>query len=302
MEILLNVVGPVAVLVSLGAIAGPRLDLSAGDLARLAYWVLGPAFVFDALATAELDAPTVARLVVAAVAGMVAAGAVAVVGTRALRADYPVVASAVMTSAYGNVGNAGLAISVFALGDSVVVAATIMMIVINVGGLMLGIGLAGARTNGVAGAIRSALSAPMTIGGVLALVFNVLQGPTGVELPLIIERSVALLAGALIPVMLFTLGMQLVAIGRPRPTPDLSLVIGAKLFVAPLVAGLVGAAVGLAGDDLDVAVIQSAMPPAVFCAVVAMEHDLEPKRVTTAVVLTTLASLITLPILIAVIT
>jgi len=103
-------------------------------------------------------------------------------------------------------------------------------------------------------------------------------------------------------VMLFGLGLQLVASGRPNMSFDLGISTAAKLVVAPIAAGLVAVALGLTGDNLDVVVIQSAMPPAVFCVVVALEHDLEPKRVTTAVVTMTILSLLTLPVVLALVT
>ncbi|MFT4989095.1 MAG: putative permease [Acidimicrobiales bacterium] len=42
--------------------------------------------------------------------------------------------------------------------------------------------------------------------------------------------------------------------------------------------------------------LQAAMPPAVFCMVLALEHDLEADRTTNDVVVVTIASLLTLPL------
>ena len=74
-----------------------------------------------------------------------------------------------------------------------------------------------------------------------------------------------------------------------------------KLAVAPTLAYLAARALGLAPDLVAVATIQSAMPPAVFCMVVAIEHEFEPSQVTGSVVLTTLASLLSLPFVLALI-
>ena len=41
------------------------------------------------------------------------------------------------------------------------------------------------------------------------------------------------------------------------------------------------------------------MPPAVFCALIAIEHDYERDRITSAVVAATIASLFTTPIVLA---
>jgi predicted permease len=137
----------------------------------------------------------------------------------------------------------------------------------------------------------------MSIAGALALVVNL----GNVDMPLVFDRSVGLLADALIPVMLFTLGLQLVTTGRPALTADLGVMMVVKLALVPVVAGLVGYWIGLDGDALDALIIQSAMPPAVFCAVVAIEYQLAPDRVTAGVVSATLASAATLPVVLLVI-
>ncbi len=290
--VLFDVLGPVAVLVALGGALGPRLAIDAGSLSRLAYWVLGPAFVFALLAEADLERSVVTRLVVAAVAGMMAALAVATLWARAARVDYELGAAVAMTSVWGNVGNAGLAIVAFALGEDALPVAGVLMVTINLLSLVLGVGMAKARTSSLAAAGIRALTAPMSISGGIALAVNLLD----VDVPLLADRSIGLLADALIPVMLFTLGLQLVGAGRPSWSNDLVVVLVAKLAVAPLAAGVVGTALALEGDVLAAVVIQSAMPPAVFCAVVAAENDLLPDRVTAAVVLATLASVVTLPV------
>jgi predicted permease len=289
-NVLFDVLAPVAILVALGAAIGPWLEIDVASLSRLAYWVLGPAFVFAVLAEADLERSVVVKLVLAGLAGMAAAAIAAAVW--AVRQGFEVGAATIMTSVYGNVGNAGLAIVGFALGEDALPIAGVLMLTINIVGIVVSIGLARARTSSPLAALARAVTAPMAVAGLVALVVNV----TDVELPVVADRSIGLLAQALIPVMLLTLGLQLVKSGRPRWSTDLSIVVFAKLAAAPVGAAAAAAALGLAGDLFDAVVIQSAMPPAVFCAVVAIENDFEPERVTRAVVATTLASALTLPI------
>ncbi|MGI9596566.1 MAG: AEC family transporter, partial [Acidimicrobiales bacterium] len=233
-----------------------------------------------------------AKLIAASGAGMVAALLVAVVWARLAAAPYELGAAVAMTSVWGNVGNAGLAIVAFALGDDALPIAGLLMVTIHLSSLVLGVGLAQARTSSITAAAMGALTTPMSLAGLVALAVNLLD----VDVPLLTERSIGLLADALIPVMLFTLGLQLVTSGRPEWSGDLSVVLVAKLAVAPAAAWLAGSALSLDGDALDAVVIQSAMPPAVFCAVVASENNLVPDRVTAAVVVATLASALTLPV------
>ena len=279
-------------MVALGALVGPRLDIDVGTLSRLAYWVFGPAFVFALLAEADLDRTVVVKVVLSALAGMAAALAMAFGWARVAGVGYDIGAATAMTSAYGNVGNAGLAIVVFALGDGAAAVAALLMVTINMTGMILGVGLAQARSGSPWAALAKGLSAPMTIAAAFSLLVNL----AGIDLPLLADRSVGLLSDALIPVMLITLGLQLVRGGRPSGSGDFGVTLIAKLAVAPTVAGLVAAALSLEGDALDAVIIQSAMPPAVFCAVIAIENDLVPERVTALVTLTTMVSAVTLPI------
>lgn len=294
-SLLVDVLGPVLVLVALGALAGKRLGLHTPSFAKLAYWVLGPAFMFNSLYDAELDRDLIVKLVVTALLAMLAAAAVALIAMRIVRADYGRTAAAVIPAAYGNVGNAGLAISAFAFGDDILPLASVLMLTINSAGLVLGVSLAAARTTTPLGALGRALVAPMTVAAWLAIVVNA----TDLELALVVERPLGLLAGALIPLMLLTLGMQLAATARPTITSELGVAVVAKLAVAPIAAAVIAGLIGLTGDAASVVIVQSAMPPAVFVALLAMEHDFEVDRITSAVVVTTMVSLLTLPVVLA---
>ncbi|MDP6178204.1 MAG: AEC family transporter, partial [Acidimicrobiales bacterium] len=252
--------------------------------------------IFAVLAGANLERGVVARLVLAGLAGMASAVALAVLWSRITGAGYELTAATAITSSYGNVGNAGLAIVAFSLGDQALPVAGVLMLTINLTGLVLSVGLAEARSRSPLPALGKALATPMAIAGAISLLVNL----SGVDLPVVVDRSIGLLADALIPVMLLTLGMQLAKSGRPTWSNDLGVVLVAKLALAPLVAGLAASALSLGGDFLDAVVIQSAMPPAVFAAVIAIESDLAPDRVTAAVVLTTLLSALTLPVVLLV--
>ena len=291
-SLLVDVLGPVVVIVAIGAFAGHRLDIDTGSLSKLAYWILGPAFMFDSLFDAELDGSLIAKLIAAALVGMLVAGGAAWLAMAATGADYGRRGAAALTSSYGNVGNAGLAICAFALGDDILPIASVLMLTINSAGLVFGVGIAAARTTTPIGAIARALTAPMAVAAWLAIVANI----AGMSLPLIAERPLTLVAGALIPVMLLTLGMQLVATSLPAIDGALTVSIASKLAVAPLAAAAATAALGVNGDPAAAVIIQSAMPPAVFCVLLALEHDFETERVTSAVVASTLVSIMTLPI------
>ena len=291
-ELLINVMGPVVLIVALGWFAGFKLSFDVSTLSRLAFYVLGPAFVLDVFADAELDGSVVFRLLIAAWAAMLVGGLLGFGLSKTAKFSRARTGSAITTSAYGNVGNAGLAISAFALGDDAIPIAAVLMIVINITGIVLGVILASAQEGGVGSAFVRGFSAPMTIAAGVAVVMNL----ASLEFPTAIDRSIEISGAALIPVMLVTLGIQMAGDVTPKLEIDLGIVVATKLVAVPLIAALVGTILGLEGDAFGVLVIQSAMPPAVFCAVVALEFDMEPERTTRTVLGTTLVALLTIPV------
>ncbi len=290
-ELLVNVMGPVVLMVVLGWLAGSRMEFDVPTLSRLAFWVLGPIFVLDVFANAELDTSTVVKLTVGGLAAMAIGGVVTYGLARSLNVTPSRTKAAAMTSTYGNVGNAGLAICAFAFGDDAVPAAAVLMIVVNTTGIFTGVALASAQTSGIGSAMRRSLFTPMTIAAVIAMALNVASW----EFPLALDRAISIAGGALIPLMLITLGLQLAGNFKLEVNTDLGIVIGVKLILVPLAAAGVGYLIGLRNQDLGVLVIQSCMPPAVFTAVVALEFDLEPERVTRTVLSATLIALMTIP-------
>ncbi len=291
LEILTSVIGPVVIVVAVGAIVGHRIGLETTTLSKIAYWILGPAFMFDGLASADLEGGSVRGLVLVSAIAFAASGVAGAALSRGLGHSIEDVSADVLSSTYGNVGNAGIAITVFALGDVVRPAAIVVMVVINTLGVILGVALATFRSEGIGRAVRTAFTTPLTLGAFLAIPVNYFN----LTLPDWFERPVNLIGSALIPVMLLTLGLQLRAVDLARPERGLFASAPAKLIVAPVVAYFAAQAFDLNDIDTGVVLIQASMPPAVFTMLVALEHNLAPKRTTSALVIMTGLSLLTVP-------
>ena len=297
-QLLIDVLGPVVAIVAIGGIVAPRLGLDTSSLSKLSYWILGPAFVFNIFSTTTLEAETAIKLVAAGTATVVAAAVVATALAPVFGVRGTAMSATVMSSAYGNVGNAGLAISVFALGENALDRAGVLMVTIMFFGTLLSVWLGTRQTQSGSRAALEALVSPMIAAAIVGFGFNI----ANIDTPVLIDRAVSTIAQGLIPVMLLTLGLQLATTGRPRLLRSTSVVTIAKLVVAPVVGWAMAEAFGLTGDDRGVIILQAAMPPAVFCMVLALEHDLEAERTTNDVVMVTIASLLTLPIALTLVT
>ena len=227
---LIDVMGPVILVVGIGWVAGKRMSFDIATLSRMVFWVIGPLFVLYVFADAELDRDTVWRLSIAGLIAMVVGAAVAYAVGQRLGLGVSRRNAAVMTSAYGNVGNAGLVISAFAFGDDAIPAAAVLMVVINGTGILLGVSLASAEALGIGAAIKRAALTPMNLAAVVALVLNA----ANLDFPTAFERTIELVGASLIPVMLLTLGMQLAGDFSLSLDADFGLVTIAKLVVVPL--------------------------------------------------------------------
>jgi predicted permease len=294
-SIFAETLAPVFAVVAGGWLAGRRMCLDPRPMARVAYFLLAPAFIFEVLAASTLRGSTVWRMVaVLSFTTLVAAG-IGFVAGRALRRPTRVIAALVLVAAYGNVGNFGLPIVAFEFGPEALDLAGVAFLTVNVLAFLIGVTAATWDRLRPSRAVLTAVTTP----AVLVVPFAVLVNRTEVSLPVAADRAIGLLADAMIPVMLLTLGMHLAQMQRPRLGVDVLVGSGIRLLLAPAIAGLGVVVVGLDGDPAGVSIVQSAMPAAVFTALIALEHDMEPDLVTTVVLVSTIASALTLGVVLA---
>jgi hypothetical protein len=134
----------------------------------------------------------------------------------------------------------------------------------------------------------------------VAVLFNWLQASYSITLPELVSRPIDLLAGGLIPTMLVALGVQLASAGIPRPNFDMLVASAIRLIASPAIAIVLAApfAFNLRGLERDAGILQASMPVAVLVAMIAAEYDMDPGFVTAIVLFSTLASVVTLTLVI----
>ena len=108
-----------------------------------------------------------------------------------------------------------------------------------------------------------------------------------------------MLGDAAIPVMILVLGMQLERAVWPSRPWIVMLAVGISLVATPCMALALASILRIAGPARQAAVILSSMPVAVITTILALEFELAPEFVTSAVFISTLASPLTLTPLIA---
>ncbi|MCX6551866.1 MAG: AEC family transporter, partial [Acidobacteria bacterium] len=196
---------------------------------------------------------------------------------------------------FSNAGNYGLSVVLFAFGRDVLARAAVYFVTSSMLMYTAGSVLASSGRVGLSAALRLLWRVP-AVWGLLAAVVCI---GTGLTLPIGISRPIELLGDAAIPGMLLVLGMQFEKGARPEHPGLVATAAALTLVGAPLLGVGIAHLLGLEGATRQAMIVQSGMPSAVITTIIALEFDVAPEFVTSVVVVTTLASPVTVSLLIA---
>lgn len=294
-DVLVSVVLPVLLVAVVGGVAGRRLGFSVDTFSSSVFYLFSPALVFTNMAEVEIAGGELVRLFLVAVIVFVVNVVLAYGWSLARGSDRPTTAAAAINACVVNQGNMGLPMATLAFGA----AGLRVAVVIFVFGVFLwssaGIAIGSLAT----GDRRAALSAPFRYPSVYAAVLGAAVNAANLELPALLGESVATLADASIPCMLVVLGLQF----RVPSFDDLAEPVAAsvnRLVVGPLVAWPAAAALGLGGVTAKTSIMMAGMPTAVMATVLTSQLGARPELGVRAVVLSTLLSVVSLTVLIAI--
>ena len=295
--VFLDVVTPVFLLVLIGYFIGPRLQLEARTLSRISYFVFVPAFAFNIIGTAQVDLSLMLRMVGATIGLQRGVALLGWLGGKVLRRSPEQTAAFIMIAVFGNVGNFGLSLIEFRFGPESRLPATVFFLAIMMSSFIICVGVANWTRSGGLSATLEVFKTPALVALVPALLFQVLDVPV----PLFAQRMTGLLAQAMVPVMLVTLGVQLSEVRQIEIDFNVWVATGLRLLGGPLIAFLLMPLFGLEGLESASGILQAAMPAAVLVSIIALEYNLMPSFVTTTVLVSTLMSVITLTVLLSVV-
>lgn len=288
-EVLWQVLTPIFLTAGAGYLLARRLGARPQGLARVAFYIFSPSLLFDKFSHSSLSAEALGRLALFAILTIAGSGLIAWTLARLYHFDRVTGAAFVLCAIAGNTGNYGLPANQFAFGDAALEPAVIYYAVSTLLLSTVGIYVAASGRRTARQALRNVASVPLAYAGVAGL----LVWATGVTLPLPIERFANLAGQAAIPVMLVILGMQLAEVQLRTNLGPITLAAATKLISGALLGILFAGLLGLSGITRQAAIVESSMPTAVMAIVLATEYDTAPRFTAGVVLVSTLASLIT---------
>ena len=281
---------PIMLVASFGYLIRRRFNIHTGSLSTIVFNVLSPALVFSSLATSELPGGEIIELVGFSALTILTIGGLAFGLTRLLHLGRIDTATFLIVTMFVNGGNYGLTLLQLRYGDDgltrgIVYYVTSTVMVYTVGVLIASMGRAGGRET-----LRRMARLPAVYAAVLAILvysFNI-------TVPAPLMSGIAIAGAGAIPVMLLILGMQMAEMKPEDSTQYVVPAVGFRLIVGPLVGLSVAALLGLQGVGRSAMIIESAMPTAVINLILASEFGLPTSTVARIVVLSTLASPLTI--------
>ena len=282
-----NITAPVFLLAAIG-FAWVRLgfEYRVAFVTRLAMTLSVPCLIFTSLMKTEIDPKALADLSLAALSAYVVVMVAFFALVKLGRLDVQTYLAPLI---FGNTGNLGLPLALFAFGEVGLGYAIVVFAIMAILSFTIGIWMVAG-----AGSFSRILKEPLVGATILGALFLW----QGWETPLFLTNTLDLLGQIAIPVMLITLG---VAVARLETKAIGQAVVLAILKVVICVAAAWGAAVTFALEPVaaGVLIVQVATPVAVTSYLLAEKYGADAKPVAGLVVVSTLFSVITLPLILS---
>lgn len=282
---MLSAVAPVLIGAGLGyVLLGRRRSIDVGLITTITTDVGTPCLVISTLAHTRIPP---AALAATALAAVLALACFTLLGSLMLRLAGLRLRTFLPSLSFPNVGNLGLPLIYSAYGQEGLGYAIAFFAIISIAQFTLGQGIAMGGTSW-----RVLLRVPI----IYAVPTGVALSLSGFALPDWLSNTLSIMGGLTVPLMLLMLGAALarlrVAVMRRALTVAM-LRIGMGLAVGLAVTGVLH----LTGVARAVVILQCAMPVAVYCYLFAERWRNQPEEVAGAVVVSTIASVVTIPVL-----
>lgn len=284
----LEITAPVFLLALIGFIwVKSGLEYKVDFVTRLAMTLSVPCLIFTALMKTEIDP---AALTALSMATIVAYGGVTIAGWGLIRLGKLDARTYLAPVIFGNTGNLGLPLAIFAFGEVGLGYAVVIFAIMAIWSFTFGIWVVSGG-----GALSKVIKEPLVWGTILGGIFLWQDWET----PRFLTNTLTLVGQMAIPMMLITLG---VAVARLAPgrIGRAAWISAAKLAMCVAIAWGAGVWFDLDPVAFAVLVVQISTPVAVTSYLLAEKYGADSDAVAGLVVVSTLMSVLALPVLLAV--
>ena len=291
MELILTVfqiVAPVFILAAIGFTwvkIGWNYDIE--FVTRIAMTLSVPALIFVALMKADISADTLANLFLSSLIAYIGLTFIFRITVKILKLNMATYWAPLI---FGNTGNLGLPLAMFAFGEVGLGYAVIVFAVMAVGSFSIGVWMVSGG-----GSLNKVFKEPMVWATLLGALFLI----QGWQTPKWVTNTLELTGQMAIPLMLITLGVALARLKMKMISRAIILSI-LKLIASIGVAWIVGIYFELNDVAFAVLVMQIATPVAVTSYLLAQKYGADANEVAGLVIASTVLSVFALPVLLGI--
>jgi malate permease and related proteins len=281
-----QVIVPVFFIVAVGFWYGRRARPDLAPFNRIVLDVLAPALVYTALAAKDFRLGDHAVLLLGGALLILASGVLAWLVARGTHTQPRTLVPVVM---FNNCGNMGLPLALLAFGPENFGAAVALFSISNLIHFSLG-----ARITSAHARTRDLLLSPLMVATALGFA----SAASGVRPPDMLFTGLKLMGEAMLPLMLFALGVRLTALRR-QDVPRGLLGAFARPVIGLAIALPLAWALGLAGASRGQLILFGSLPPAVMQFLLAERYRQEPEKVAAMILLGNALAVLFVPLALA---
>jgi predicted permease len=278
-----QVIVPVFFIVAVGFFYGRRAHPDLSSFNRIVLDVLAPVLVYTALAAKDFRLQDHTALLIGGALLILGSG---VLGWALARATGTQPRSLVPVVMFNNCGNMGLPLALLAFGPEHFGAAVALFSISNLIHFSLG-----ARITSAHASTRDLLLSPLMIATALGFT----SAASGLRPPDMLFTGMKIMGDAMLPLMLFALGVRLTALHR-KDVPLGLLGAFARPMIGLAVALVLSWALGLEGAARGQLILFGVLPPAVMQFLLAERYRQEPERVAAMILLGNALAVIFVPL------
>ncbi|MDM5201303.1 AEC family transporter [Fictibacillus enclensis] len=291
---LLGILLPVFFIFGIGFVGQKTLGLDPKSLSKVSVYLLSPFLVFRTFYETHFTHTHVYMFIFTFALCFVLIGAAYLV-SFIRRYNQCQACGMILASAFMNNGNYGTPVALFAFGAAGLDYAIVLMVAQQLVMCTVGVYFAAKGSpdsDGFRSALRAVVRLPIVYGAFAGLILQKLP----FSLSKTMSEAIDLVANATIPMIMIVLGMTLANISiKKLQMEKISLSIAIKLGLSPFIAFLITLALPIDNLLKSIMILMAAMPTAANTTIYALQYGTEPEFVSSATLVSTLLSLVTLP-------
>lgn len=289
------IVLPVFLIFGTGFIGQKLLKLNVKSISTMALYLMMPFLTFNTFYTNKINKDYV-YMFLFNILLIIVLVVITFILAKLLKADRTSLSAMLLGTAFPNMGNYGAPVALFAFGtkafDYAVVTMVMQTLLINTIGIFIA-SYGSEKSTTVKNALLNVVKMPVLYGVIIGVLFQMLN----ITLPSTIINGIRLIGSASIPTVTLLLGMQLAEIKSQKfEMKYVNSITLIRMVISPIVIALLVSFMPVSHLVKNVFILLAAMPIAANTTLLAVQFNTKPNLVSYITLVTTLISLVSIPI------